>query len=302
MLGKNKKTPTSAAKSGQNQRTITSFFAKPNATTPARAVGPSARQSLGQPEPHPHPQQQQQQQPPSTQPPSTIQTTAQSLPPRESDKMDEDEDDNDDNDAPVLAKKRSKFVVADDDSDDDAAEVETAKKRKTNNDDDDSHDKFNSDAMKTPARKSLDKFASPRFDFVQKTPASSSSQNISGTPFSAMASTPASAPKSASKQTPLTSTDKKAARAQDFKERNQDRYAFLLDERDADKNRPGEPSYDPRTLYIPPSAWSKFTPFEHQFWEIKSKHWDTVVFFKKGKFFEVYEKDADVASKEFDWK
>lgn len=64
----------------------------------------------------------------------------------------------------------------------------------------------------------------------------------------------------------------------------------------------GHPDYDPRNLYIPPSAWRVFTPFEKQFWEIKSKHFDTVVFFKKGKFYELYEQDADIGHREFDLK
>ena len=64
----------------------------------------------------------------------------------------------------------------------------------------------------------------------------------------------------------------------------------------------GHPDHDPRTLYIPPNAWKKFTPFEKQFWEIKCNYFDTVVFFKKGKFYELYENDADVGHKEFDLK
>lgn len=55
----------------------------------------------------------------------------------------------------------------------------------------------------------------------------------------------------------------------------------------ADGNRPGDPEYDPRTLYIPSAAWKSFTPFETQFWEIKQNHYDTVLFFQKGKFFEL---------------
>lgn len=55
-------------------------------------------------------------------------------------------------------------------------------------------------------------------------------------------------------------------------------------------------------MHIPDSAWNKFTPFEKQFWEIKCKFFDTVVFFKKGKFFELYENDADIGAKEFNLK
>ena len=32
---------------------------------------------------------------------------------------------------------------------------------------------------------------------------------------------------------------------------------------------------------MPDHAWSKFTPFENQYWGIKKDHWDTLVFFKK---------------------
>jgi DNA mismatch repair protein MSH6 len=52
------------------------------------------------------------------------------------------------------------------------------------------------------------------------------------------------------------SADKKKMRAEDFKKKNEERYSWLLDERDAEKRRPGEPEYDPRSLYIPQSAWN----------------------------------------------
>lgn len=71
---------------------------------------------------------------------------------------------------------------------------------------------------------------------------------------------------------------------------------------DADRNPPDHPDYDPRTLYIPPLAWTKFSPFEKQYWEIKCKFWDSVVFFKKGKFYELYEKDASIGHQLFDLK
>lgn len=87
-----------------------------------------------------------------------------------------------------------------------------------------------------------------------------------------------------------------------FNKQNEERYQWLVDERDAQGRPPTDPEYDSRTLYIPPSAWNKFTPFEKQYWEIKSKMWDCIVFFKKGKFFELYEKDAFLANALFDWK
>ncbi|KAL8741582.1 MAG: hypothetical protein Q9190_005831 [Brigantiaea leucoxantha] len=80
------------------------------------------------------------------------------------------------------------------------------------------------------------------------------------------------------------------------------RYPWLASITDADRNPPGHPDYDPRTVYIPPLAWSKFSPFEKQYWEIKQKFWDTIVFFKKGKFYELYENDATIGHQLFDLK
>ncbi|KAJ2765844.1 DNA mismatch repair protein msh6, partial [Coemansia nantahalensis] len=92
-----------------------------------------------------------------------------------------------------------------------------------------------------------------------------------------------------------TPSDAKRARATAFAKKNEERYAWLEGVRDAQQLRPDEVGYDPRTLYIPAGAWKQFSPFEKQYWEIKSQHWDTVVFFKKGKFYELYENDATIA-------
>jgi DNA mismatch repair protein MSH6 len=81
-----------------------------------------------------------------------------------------------------------------------------------------------------------------------------------------------------------------------------ERYPWLANITDMDRNPPGHPDYDPRTIYIPPGAWNKFSPFEKQYWEIKQKFWDTIVFFKKGKFYELYENDATVGHQLFNLK
>ncbi|CUM46158.1 unnamed protein product [Debaryomyces fabryi] len=87
-----------------------------------------------------------------------------------------------------------------------------------------------------------------------------------------------------------------------FSKENEERYQWLVNIKDAEKRTPDDPNYDSRTLFVPSSAWSKFTAFEKQYWEIKSKMWDTVVFFKKGKFYELYENDAMIANSQFDLK
>lgn len=80
------------------------------------------------------------------------------------------------------------------------------------------------------------------------------------------------------------------------------RHEWLTNILDADRRPPTDPEYDPRTLYVPPSAWRNFSAFEQQYWEIKQKFWDSIVFFKKGKFYELYEKDAVIGHQLFDLK
>ncbi|XP_051223469.1 DNA mismatch repair protein MSH7 [Lolium perenne] len=72
--------------------------------------------------------------------------------------------------------------------------------------------------------------------------------------------------------------------------------------RDANKRRPEDPLYDKRTLFIPPDALRKMSTSQKQYWTVKCKYMDVVLFFKVGKFYELYEVDAEVGQKELDWK
>ncbi|KAJ1950254.1 DNA mismatch repair protein msh6, partial [Linderina macrospora] len=95
----------------------------------------------------------------------------------------------------------------------------------------------------------------------------------------------------------VTTNDARRERVEKFAKKNEERYAWLEDVKDAQGLRPTDPGYDKRTLFIPGSAWKKFSPFEKQYWEIKCKHWDTV-----GKFYELYENDASIGAQDFDLK
>ncbi|KAJ3219606.1 DNA mismatch repair protein msh6 [Dinochytrium kinnereticum] len=155
------------------------------------------------------------------------------------------------------------------------------------------------DNFRTPAKRKLEQFRSLQNNSSPTSAMSSPAFPLTSSPISS--------------RTPKTPTDsyhrmltpadeKRKSRAEDFKKRNDDRYSWLIDEKDSQMRSPGDVDYDPRTLHIPSSAWKKFSAFETQFWQIKAAHWDTIVFFKKGKFYELYEKDADIAHQEFDWK
>uniref|UniRef100_A0A0D9UXJ9 DNA mismatch repair proteins mutS family domain-containing protein n=1 Tax=Leersia perrieri TaxID=77586 RepID=A0A0D9UXJ9_9ORYZ len=72
--------------------------------------------------------------------------------------------------------------------------------------------------------------------------------------------------------------------------------------KDANRRRPTDPLYDKTTLFIPPDALRKMSTSQKQYWNIKCKYMDVVLFFKVGKFYELYEVDAEVGQKELDWK
>ncbi|XP_076260192.1 DNA mismatch repair protein Msh6 [Rhynchophorus ferrugineus] len=64
--------------------------------------------------------------------------------------------------------------------------------------------------------------------------------------------------------------------------------------RDAHKRKPSDPEYDSRTLYVPTDFLNSLTPAMRQWWMLKSQHMDCVLFFKVGKFYELYHMDAVV--------
>nr|AAF06013.1 MutS homolog 7 [Arabidopsis thaliana] len=72
--------------------------------------------------------------------------------------------------------------------------------------------------------------------------------------------------------------------------------------RDANRRRPDDPLYDRKTLHIPPDVFKKMSASQKQYWSVKSEYMDIVLFFKVGKFYELYELDAELGHKELDWK
>lgn len=64
--------------------------------------------------------------------------------------------------------------------------------------------------------------------------------------------------------------------------------------RDKNKRKPDDPLYDPTTLYIPPDEIHKLTPAKRQYWQIKAAQFDQIIFFKLGKFYELFDQDAVV--------
>ena len=72
---------------------------------------------------------------------------------------------------------------------------------------------------------------------------------------------------------------------------------LTTDRRDAQARPRGTPGYDGRTLLVPQQYMSELTPTMQQFWRVKRSHADCVVFFKLGKFYELFDEDSDVGAR-----
>ncbi|XP_019419556.1 PREDICTED: DNA mismatch repair protein MSH6-like isoform X1 [Lupinus angustifolius] len=95
--------------------------------------------------------------------------------------------------------------------------------------------------------------------------------------------------------------DAAAATSQRFAVRQAHKFRFLTQDcKDAEGNLPHDENYDSRTLYLPLHFLKSLSGGQKQWWEFKSKHMDKVVFFKVGKFYELFEMDAHVGVKELD--
>ncbi|KAF9051391.1 muts domain V-domain-containing protein [Panaeolus papilionaceus] len=219
--------------------------------------------------------------------------------------IDEDDDD-DDSPLPAVSQRLSRFkkspakkgrsrsqasddddFIVPDDSEEEAKSVKSSSSRSSrssrmSSDDEGDFDDFDMDD-EPAAKKSKAKKSAPY----------KSSGSKAAVPLAASSSISGSF---------LTAAEQRAQGKKDEKKAAESPYSFLQDVKDKDGRRPGEPNYDPRTLLVPKFAWNSFTPFEKQFWEIKQYHYDTILFFQKGKFYELYEDDARIGHQQFDLK
>ncbi|RYH28578.1 MutS family DNA mismatch repair protein [archaeon] len=83
-------------------------------------------------------------------------------------------------------------------------------------------------------------------------------------------------------------------------EHNSFAFLFPAQRKDMDGRKMDDPSYNPRTLFVPPKFLSDQTPAMAQWWYFKQRNMDTILFFKVGKFYELFHMDADVGYGELD--
>lgn len=103
-----------------------------------------------------------------------------------------------------------------------------------------------------------------------------------------------------SPMTTVGSVGKTPELAHRFSQREAERFPFLHEDAIKDKKmrRPSDSKYDPSTLHIP-SQWfkaNKISEGQRQWWEFKSQNFDSVLLFKMGKFYELFEMDAHVGA------
>lgn len=68
--------------------------------------------------------------------------------------------------------------------------------------------------------------------------------------------------------------------------------------KDGGRRRQTDENYDPTSLHVPEEFLNRVTPGMRRWWQLKSKMSDTVIFYKVGKFYELYHMDAVVGVNE----
>ncbi|KAG8443652.1 hypothetical protein GDO86_008993 [Hymenochirus boettgeri] len=68
--------------------------------------------------------------------------------------------------------------------------------------------------------------------------------------------------------------------------------------KDLKRKKQTDTDYDPSTLYVPDDFLNKCTPGMRKWWQLKSQNFDSVIFYKVGKFYELYHMDAVIGVNE----
>lgn len=183
---------------------------------------------------------------------------------------------------PKLEKKKRKRIIMDDSSD----EEETKSKTSTPNKKSKLSEVNGSFSFSTP------KSSSKKVKDKENNSPPSASKKVLKDRLSMFAS-PASANKSKNNDSIAEES------TQDMKTMSFPHLSFaFLDPakvKDKSKKSPDDPDYNAGTLYVPDSFLREQTPAQRQWWEFKINHFDKVLFFKMGKFYELFHMDAVIA-------
>ena len=196
----------------------------------------------------------------------------------------EDSDDGMDVFEPVVEKKKRKRISMLDDSSD---EEETINKKE--NDTPNKRSKLNEVSENKPFVMSTPK-SSNKIKVVKEKANSSPSPSTSKPALKEKLSMFASPSLNKSKTEMSTKKEEEKEETDEYAVKAHMNYSFLKPGKIMDKKRrrPDDPNYDPGTLYVPESFLNDLPPGQRQWWVLKSDHYDKVLFFKMGKFYELF--------------
>lgn len=97
----------------------------------------------------------------------------------------------------------------------------------------------------------------------------------------------------------LASIGASGATDMDGEEGAESRSSFARDPVDNAGRKPGDEGYNPKECRIPSDVYAKMTAAKKQYWDYKRNHFDEVVFFQQGDFFNLFANDADIGVTKF---
>lgn len=100
--------------------------------------------------------------------------------------------------------------------------------------------------------------------------------------------------------TPITKASEASANEGGHHLHNSYKFLYPPERLDINKRGPDHPDYDEKTLFVPSNFLNNQTPALRQWWLIKQKHMDAILFFKMGKFYELFNEDAVIGVNNLD--
>ncbi|XP_070696537.1 DNA mismatch repair protein Msh6 [Pempheris klunzingeri] len=212
------------------------------------------------------------------------------------------------------AKRRRIIVASDSDGSDEEFKPEQAA---SSSEDEDEGGMVNSEEEEEESTQESEA-ESPIKPVKRKRPAEKAAATTTKTPAATTTKTPA-APSNAPKRAPAAVTANMKSRLSAFSAPDNfesqangsgssggatvwdhEKLEWLQDGRrkDSKRRRQSEDGYDPTTLYVPEDFLNRNTPGMRRWWQLKSQMFDTVIFYKVGKFYELYHVDAVIGVNE----
>ncbi|XP_043480249.1 probable DNA mismatch repair protein Msh6 [Leptopilina heterotoma] len=183
-------------------------------------------------------------------------------------------DDEDSEEVSPVKPKRRRLIIPDDDSDSDD-------NFKPGSENEDSDSGSNNASESDPETPSEDESPQKKRKIVNKTPRATKNNSRAK---KAVEKTPNTSQATSQESKPFKNPDSWPHLKYDFLEPNKIK--------DLELRKKDHENYNPRTVHVPNDFLNNQTPAMRQWWKLKSKNFDCVLFFKVGKFYELYHMDA----------